>query len=281
LGESVRRGGEFYSSVVHQDRQEHLLLTELQQPTGRTIPRHEHELAYVTVILDGNYAEGWTREPTELEPFTSVFNPPGVAHAGVVGSKGTRLFTIEWSRSFAEQIGLVLPAGPVVDAGCGELLWPSLRMFAEFKSHTADPLVQGSHLVEMLGNLAGLKQDKVTTPPWFHRVKERLHSEFRQSLRVCDVASEAGVHPVHLARVFRLREKQSLGDYVQRLRIRAACQLLRDERASLALVAADCGFADQPHFNRVFKKIMNVSPGRFRRAFQRASSGISQPAPSR
>jgi len=33
-----------------------------------------------------------------------------------------------------------------------------------------------------------------------------------------------------------------------------------------AAVAADCGFADQPHLNRVFKRAVGVSPGRYARA---------------
>jgi AraC-like DNA-binding protein len=32
------------------------------------------------------------------------------------------------------------------------------------------------------------------------------------------------------------------------------------------VVAADCGFADQPHLNRVFKRAVGVSPGRYVRA---------------
>lgn len=33
-----------------------------------------------------------------------------------------------------------------------------------------------------------------------------------------------------------------------------------------AAVAADCGFADQPHLSRVFKRAVGVSPGRYARA---------------
>jgi AraC-like DNA-binding protein len=80
-----------------------------------------------------------------------------------------------------------------------------------------------------------------------------LHSQFRESLRVFDRAAEAGAHPVHLAREFRAQEKQTPGDYVQRLRVRAACDLLGDRDTSLAGVAADCGFSDQSHFTRTFK----------------------------
>jgi AraC family transcriptional regulator len=96
----------------------------------------------------------------------------------------------------------------------------------------------------MLGAVAGFRPRETTAPSWFYRVKDRLHSQFRESMRVCDLAAEAGVHPVHLARVFRVHESQTPGDYVQRLRVRAACDLLRDPDTSLAGVAADCNFIE-------------------------------------
>src|SRR5947209_9595462 len=57
-------------------------------------------------------------------------------------------------------------------------------------------------------------------------------------------------HPVHLARVFRVQEKQTRGDYVQRSRVRSACVLLRNPEICLACVAADCGCAYQTRITR-------------------------------
>jgi transcriptional regulator GlxA family with amidase domain len=61
--------------------------------------------------------------------------------------------------------------------------------------------------------------------------------------------------------VFRAQERQTPADYVQRLRVRAACDLLRDQDTSLAGVAVDCGFSDQSRFTRTFKKIAGATPG--------------------
>ena len=152
------------------------------------------------------------------------------------------------------------------------------KMFHPFKTGTADALLLDSHLAEMLGALAGQGPPDSAVPRWFPRVKDRLHAQFREPLRVRDLAREAGVHPVHLARVFRARERQTPGDYVQRLRVRAACERLRAEDASLAMVAAECGFADQSHLTRTFRKLVGSTPGRFRQAL-RTAPGPRHPRP--
>ena len=265
---AVLRGGQFYSRVVKQDRREGLVLSELWQHGGNRLPHHEHEVAYVTLVLEGDYAETGPRGWIELPPFTAIFNPSGVAHAGQVGHQGTRLFTIECWPRFVEQFDLRLPDHPVADSGSGAMLWNGMSVFSAFRTGTADSLVLESNLAEMLGTLAGPMAVATAAPPWFRRVKDRLHAQFREPLRVRDLAAEAGVHPVHLARVFRAQERQTLGAYGQRLRVRAACQLLRSSDAPLARVAVECGFSDQSHLTRTFRRIVGATPARFREAWR-------------
>jgi AraC family transcriptional regulator len=262
----VLRGGQFISQVVHRESRGLLVLAELIQPHGRKLPLHEHELAYVTLVLDGHYGEGTQHRFIELRPFTAIFNPSGIAHTGLVGESGTKLFIIEFRSELLRQLDLCLPNDPVTDPGTGAMLWPGMSIFSAFKAGSMDSLVLEGHLMEMLSGLTELATADRTAPSWFRRVKDRLHSQFREAIRVTDLAAEAGVHPVHLARVFRMQERQTPGDYVQRLRVRSACELLRNREISLAHVAADCGFADQSHFTRTFKRIVGTTPGAFRRA---------------
>ena len=54
---SYLRGGEFYSPVEGRLRTDDVVLSELRQPGSRSVPRHEHELAYITVVLQGDYLD--------------------------------------------------------------------------------------------------------------------------------------------------------------------------------------------------------------------------------
>ena len=50
---------------------------------------------------------------------------------------------------------------------------------------------------------------------------------------------------------------------IQRRRLQEASVRLRDKPASLADVAADLGYADQPHFTRDFRSVTGMTPGEF------------------
>ena len=278
------RGGEFYSPVQARVRTGDVVLSELRQPCSRAVPRHEHELAYVTVVLHGDYLEG-DRRLDEMRPFTAVFNPAGIAHSTIIGPKGASFFTIELHERNLRELGIRLPCRTVFDRGAGAMLWPGLRLYSAFKTEAADARPSGddaleAHVLELLGAISALDSAGLTSrdfdpssgesretfvPRWFHRVKERLHENFREPLRMRDLARDAGVHPVHLARVFRKLENRTPGDYQQRLQVRAACELLRNPEWPLAVIAAECGFADQSHFTRVFRRMAGTTPARFRK----------------
>jgi AraC-like DNA-binding protein len=57
----------------------------------------------------------------------------------------------------------------------------------------------------------------------------------------------------------------TLGGYVQKARIALAMERLRATRDGVLEVALGCGFNDPSYFNRAFRAVAGVSPGRYRR----------------
>jgi AraC-like DNA-binding protein len=53
--------------------------------------------------------------------------------------------------------------------------------------------------------------------------------------------------------------------YVAIRRVERAKALMSSTREHLSEIALVCGFADQPHFSRSFRRIVGISPGRWRR----------------
>ena len=102
-------------------------------------------------------------------------------------------------------------------------------------------------------------------PPWLRRVQDTLHDRYDQVVRVGELARAAGVHPVHMARVFKRHHGCTVGEYQRRIRVERACTLLDGRDVSLAALALRTGFADQAHFTRRFKEVVGVSPGEYRR----------------
>jgi AraC-like DNA-binding protein len=86
-----------------------------------------------------------------------------------------------------------------------------------------------------------------------------------------------GLHPVYLGQLFAKEVRQTLGDFVNDLRVRAAAEELSCGSASLAEIATENGFYDQSHFSRVFGRKVGVSPGAFRRQYRHGMAGRFPP----
>jgi AraC-like DNA-binding protein len=69
---------------------------------------------------------------------------------------------------------------------------------------------------------------------------------------------------VHLSRVFRKCTGEGIGEYVHRLRIRAACEQILQPEISIAEVSLALGFSDQSHFTRAFRRVTGMTPAVFR-----------------
>ncbi len=71
----------------------------------------------------------------------------------------------------------------------------------------------------------------------------QIHAHFAERLTLDEIAAHAGVHPVHLATVFRRRFDCTIGDYIRDRRIEYASRELTTSSTPLALIALDAGFA--------------------------------------
>lgn len=133
----------------------------------------------------------------------------------------------------------------IQDLTGGDLTWLGLRLYHEYCNEpVACSLIVDALFWELLAAAARVDtQHLESIPAWWNRVLEFLHSEFRRDLRISEVAREADVHPVHLARVFGRLCGQTPGEYVQRLRVRFASEKLSLPDAGIAEIAAEAEHA--------------------------------------
>ena len=103
-------------------------------------------------------------------------------------------------------------------------------------------------------------------PRWLAEARDLLHDRYAERLLVTDVADAVGVHPVHLARVFRLHYGTPVGAYLRGLRLTWAAGMLTDSSDGIAQIALQAGFFDQSHFTRVFKRQFGLTPLAYRLA---------------
>ena len=99
---------------------------------------------------------------------------------------------------------------------------------------------------------------------------ELIHDNYRTSLGLDDLAQAAHLSPFHFARSFKVSTGRSPYQYLIAVRVERAAQLLRNPRAqrpALTNIASECGFSDQSHLTRHFKRVIGTTPGRYARDF--------------
>jgi AraC family transcriptional regulator len=106
--------------------------------------------------------------------------------------------------------------------------------------------------------------------PWqVRRTRELLDSSLGADLRLATLARENRLSLSHFARSF----KQSFGwpahRYLVMQRVERAKELLRHSNRSLAAIASEVGFSDQPSFSRTFSALVGTSPRKWRNQFGR------------
>jgi AraC-like DNA-binding protein len=97
------------------------------------------------------------------------------------------------------------------------------------------------------------------------RARLHLHDRWDQRVTLAELATAAGLSRFELVRRFREQNGVTPHAFQTNLRVDYARGLLAAGEAPAA-VAAFCGFADQPHLTRVFKRAVGVTPGRYARA---------------
>jgi len=106
-------------------------------------------------------------------------------------------------------------------------------------------------------------------PPRVALMKEHLAADLVEPLSLTELAAQVGLSPFHAARLFTQATRMPPHAWRNQLRLQRALGPLRDG-LPVADVAAACGFTDQSHFTRHFRRMFGVPPGRWQAGDGRA-----------
>lgn len=91
-----------------------------------------------------------------------------------------------------------------------------------------------------------------------------LEHDFSKDWKLDDLIAKAHMSRSNLMRVFRKATGQTPIEYLVRLRIQKAMELLRNSNLSITEIAMEVGFNDSNYFTRQFRRIVGKSPRSFR-----------------
>ncbi|WP_306028292.1 helix-turn-helix domain-containing protein [Stappia sp. MMSF_3263] len=100
--------------------------------------------------------------------------------------------------------------------------------------------------------------------PQCRLILEFIEENIGRNISLAELAGVLQLSVFHFSRKFSKEFGCSPYAYVLRKRVEHAKQQLRSGSAPLKVVAADCGFADQSHMTRLFRRFLNVTPAEYR-----------------
>ncbi len=259
-------GGEFLGEKLRSCQVAGFILTEARFPGKLTAPSHYHENAYFRLVIEGVATDISPNRTFFGGAQTMIFHPAGERHTSSWHVAG-RSFNIELpcaQQRLREYAGALSTR---VDFLSGPAIRLALRIWQEFRRPDAvSPLTLEAQILELIAGLckSALPAAGHSPPGWLRQVRELLHDRFMENLSLDEMAAAAGVHPGHMARMFRRYYRTTPGEYVRRLRVERACHRLKMTSRPLVELAAELGFFDQSHFCGVFRRYTGLTPREYR-----------------
>lgn len=99
----------------------------------------------------------------------------------------------------------------------------------------------------------------------YQQCRQHVQQHFRQLKTLRQIAAGCHLNASYLCRLFRRYDHQSPYQYLLRLKMNLAAELLQQPTALVKQVAEETGFGDPFHFSRAFKSVFGLSPDAFRR----------------
>ena len=250
------------------------IMTEIAHSAGGGLAEHYHENAHFCFVLRGTYVESDDKQEMRCKPLNLTFRPPGELHRDKFHHEEVRVFTIEIPPRWIERLRQdSISLGRAINFQGGSITRLSDRLVREVhRMDTAAGLIVEGLTLEIMAETARRSAQQVerAVPFWLKRAKDLLHARYAEHLTLDQIASEVGVHPVHLASVFRQKYHCTVGEYIRGLRIEHACREIEKGDLPLALIALETGFANQGHFSSTFKRLTGLTPVAYRNSLHRS-----------
>jgi AraC family transcriptional regulator len=183
----------------------------------------------------------------------------------------------KFERFAQSELGLLLTARQLRDlpqfrdediVTAGEMLLDALRNRAAGSAVMFESLAR-VFLIKLIQKYGLERADYEFTSSFtarhYQRVLDHIAAHYAEELTVEDLARRAGLSEFHFSRLFKRTIGRSPHQFILSYRVEQGTRLLADRDRPLADIALICGFADQAHFARSFKKFTGATPREYRR----------------
>ena len=95
-------------------------------------------------------------------------------------------------------------------------------------------------------------------------VRKYIDDHYSEKIKMQDIAKSVSMSPSYLATLFKRKMNLSIHDYLLRVRIEKSIELMQNRELSIPEIIQECGIGSRSYYNKVFKKLIGLTPGKYR-----------------
>ena len=219
---------------------------------------HAHDHLQISFLLAGGMHETLEGRDYAACGVWRGHKPAGAVHSDAWGASGVLVFTLRLDEAYARRVGAFDEPGwaPVAEP---RLVKRLVRLFAA----EAMPQWRAQAAADLFARQSEDERPRAAAPSWLKRAREAIEDD-PDGTSIEEAAGAAGIHRVHLSRMFRRFYGVPPSLYRRNLLVARAASALVRSGTPLAQVAADAGFCDQSHLSRAMRSAVALTPGELR-----------------
>lgn len=140
----------------------------------------------------------------------------------------------------------------------GENLWDDHGHFS-FDRFKAEKKKEFHDLINTLYH-AKYQKEKNT----IQQIEEYIRNNYQKDLNLRDISAMFYLSREHISRRFRQEYNETITDYVTKIRMEKAKELLENPHLKIYEIANKVGYQNEGYFSRLFKKMMGYTPNEYR-----------------
>lgn len=96
-------------------------------------------------------------------------------------------------------------------------------------------------------------------------IHEFLMNNYREEVNLHEIADLVHLAPASVCRFFKSATGQTIFNYLNKIKVDYACNLLMNTDLNIVDISYDCGFNNLSHFNKQFRQITGKTPSQYRK----------------
>lgn len=140
-----------------------------------------------------------------------------------------------------------------------------LKIQVDIRATVVNKLIQIPEIYE-----AWTEADRRNLSRLVSKAKQYLDETYMKTdISVQEVARKCGVNPSYLSRVFKSEMGLNVVDYLTKIRMQTALDLLIHTDMMIYEIAEEVGYKSQHYFCTAFKKVLDIAPSEYRQSIKK------------